>query len=396
MRELGCRVARRWAVAALVGLAALEVAGCSAQDTREPDLPPPPMTLPGGAGAAGGAATPPAMTPPNTAPAGSGAIGKPEPNASSSAGTAAPPPAVVAGSGGQGGSAALPSELPAFKAVIRIPEVWPGQEGTACTQVRLDNAAAANVIKLHNTLSPSSHHFIVSKVTDPLAVEEPVAPCTPFRGAVRGAALTITQKHDDVVSLPDGVAYTIEAGQLMHLELHYLNVGTETQDVMAETALYPAAESRALQEATVMLIGTGAILLAPGQRVASGQKFLALPPGMEDVRFFAITGHTHRFGERVQVSSARAGGEAETLLYDPQPFVWDAPEMTRLDPAMPIPAGGGFNFECTWLNSSDQIITFGESALAEMCFFWGYYYPKKPVTNVLLDGIDIGVFLGAI
>jgi len=79
----------------------------------------------------------------------------------------------------------------------------------------------------------------------------------------------------------------------MHLELHYLSVSGEPLDVSAETALYPATESTPLQEATVMLIGTGAILIGPHERVSTGPTFLALPPGMEGVRFFAITGRSH-------------------------------------------------------------------------------------------------------
>ena len=374
--------------------AGIAIMGCSGGETPESQADPPPQVT---APAAGGASpVPMVMTDPSLSPM--GGAGAQAPNASASAGMAAmPAPSTSAGASGAAvGAVAMPPEAKPFKAVIRVPGVLPNEEGTVCTQVRLDNAAATNVTKLHNTLSPASHHFIVSKVTDPLAGEEPVVPCTPFRGAVRGAPLTITQKHDDTVLLPEGVAYTVEAGQLMHLELHYINVSAGVLDVVAETELYPARENEPLQEATVMLIGTGDILIGPRQRVSTGPKFIPLPPGMEGVRFFAITGHTHRFGESVKVSSARDLGQPDTLLYDPQPFIWDAPEMKRLEPAAEVPAGGGFNFECTWVNSTDAIITFGESALAEMCFFWGYYYPKKPVTNVLLDGIDIGVFLGAI
>lgn len=370
-------------------LAGIALAGCGAPEAPASNAQPAPVAN------AGSPALGPAPAPELSA-GGTGAAGGSSPNASPSAGAAAQPPAPAAGNGGAGGGSAAPPEPKPFKAEIRVPGVLPGEEGTVCTQVRLDNPAAGSVIKLRNTLSMASHHFIVSKVTDPLAGEEPLLPCTPFRGAVRGAPFSITQKHEDIVELPEGVAYPIDAGQLMHLELHYLNVGAEPLDVVAETELYPAAQSAPLQESTVMLIGTGDILIGPRQRVSTGPKFIALPEGMQGVRFFAITGHTHRFGESVKVSSARDSGEPVAQLYDPQPYVWDSPEMKRLDPAVEVPAGGGFNFECAWLNSTDEIITFGESALAEMCFFWAYYYPKKPVTNVLLDGIDIGVFLGAL
>jgi hypothetical protein len=41
-----------------------------------------------------------------------------------------------------------------------------------------------------------------------------------------------------------------------------------------------------------------------------------------------------------------------------------------------IPAGGGFDFSCTYYNDTTMEVGFGESANAEMCFFWAYYYPS--------------------
>jgi len=42
-----------------------------------------------------------------------------------------------------------------------------------------------------------------------------------------------------------------------------------------------------------------------------------------------------------------------------------------------IPTGGGFDFECSWHNTSGSQVGFGESANEEMCFFWAYYYPSQ-------------------
>jgi hypothetical protein len=42
-----------------------------------------------------------------------------------------------------------------------------------------------------------------------------------------------------------------------------------------------------------------------------------------------------------------------------------------------VPAGSGFRFTCEYNNTSDQQVTFGESANKEMCFFWAYYYPDQ-------------------
>jgi hypothetical protein len=379
---------RRMAVIAGVALSSLSCAGCgeSASASEPPAQPPivnaPVAAAPATIGPAGAGMLSPApiggamATPPNSMMNGM----------RGGAGTSAIAP--VAG----GGGAAAPGSV-SYKATIRIPQVPSGAEGTLCTQVRIDNPKPVNVVALHNTLSAASHHFIVTKVTDAGEDLSPNADCAPFAGAVRGAPFAITQKHDDMIELPAGVSYTIGARQLMHLELHYLNVTDAPLDVIAETELVVATSDAALQEATVILIGTGDISLTPGARSSTGAKFTKIPAEMNGVHFFALTGHTHRFGTNVTVASASASGSILNPLYPSVPFVWDAPEMKRLEPAVVLPSGGGFSFTCEWDNPTDQLIGFGESALQEMCFFWAYYYPKKPVTNVLLDGIDLGMFL---
>ncbi len=64
-----------------------------------------------------------------------------------------------------------------------------------------------------------------------------------------------------------------------------------------------------------------------------------------------------------------------TEVYAPSPFLWDEPA-TATPPEFMLPAGGGFDFECTWTNTTPNAVKFGESADKEMCFFWAYYYPS--------------------
>lgn len=255
-------------------------------------------------------------------------------------------------------------------------------------QVKLPNATALNVIQLHNKLSNASHHFIVTALTDPAATEKPLASCMPFRGAIAGAPLAITQKHDDLVSLPAGVGYHLTPNQVVHLELHYLNVSDSPVDVSGEAELIPADPSANLQEGAVLLVGTADINIAPHTMQKNGPKFLALPKGMEDVEFYAVTGHTHRLGTNVTVSTAMNAMTPDAQIYAPQNFNWEAPEMKQLEPHVKVPSGGGFLLQCSWNNTTDAQVKFGESALAEMCFFWGYYYPRKTVTSIVLDNLS--------
>ncbi|HKP57648.1 MAG TPA: hypothetical protein VJV78_13045 [Polyangiales bacterium] len=302
----------------------------------------------------------------------------------SAAGAAAPamnPPAIMP-------PPAAPTGAPPISVSIKIPNVQPGDEDTQCMQVTVPGTEAVSITRVHNTLSPGSHHFILTAMNDAAAKEAPLAHCAGFRGAIKGAPLTITQKHDDQIQLPEGIAYKLAAKQILHLELHYINTSDKAMDIVGSANLYPAPAGANLQEAAVLLVGTADINVPAHSTKESAPKFLKLPAGMDGVKFYAITGHTHRFGTRVKVSTAMGANAPGTLLYDPERFDWEAPEMKPLQPNATIPNGGGFMLQCSWNNTSDETLTWGESALKEMCFFWGYYFPRKPVVSIVIDNLD--------
>jgi hypothetical protein len=270
---------------------------------------------------------------------------------------------------------------------ITIPAVPPGTEGTKCVRVLLGNEGQINVGKIHNTLSKSSHHFVVSTVEDTTLTEAPLFDCPPFRAPLTGAPLVITQKHDDLTTMPDGVAYSIADNQLMHLELHYINTGGTTDDITAESLFYPMETSEPLQEASFLLVGNLDISIPP-KSSHSKAAYQPLPAAYDGVTFYALTGHTHRFGTNVTVGVAPSSTGEVTPLYHPDPFIWDEPVVTHLSPGVKVPTGGGFNYQCDWYNPTDTVVTFGESALTEMCFFWAYYYPRRPGSRLLLQGLN--------
>lgn len=303
--------------------------------------------------------------------------------------------AAVGGSGGSadsdggGGTPATGTQTGTtpFQLSIVIPSVSPGEEGTQCIQTRLPNAAPINVTKLHNTLSIGSHHFIVSALTAANAAEMPLTPCKPFRGALQGGPLAITQRKDDTVTTPPGVGYGLGANQLISLELHYINTSTDTLRVEAKTEIFPADPGTNVQESSVLLIGTTNISIPPQTTASTGPRYIAMPSVLDGVNYFSITGHTHRLGTGVKVSSAANAFGSPTVLYAPTPYEWDSPVLQQLTPAVQIPTGGGFVLQCDWQNTTSNVISFGESALNEMCFFWAYYYPKRTVSNLILEGV---------
>lgn len=340
-----------------------------------------PSVTPAATGAAGAA---PPTTTPAVQPASAGAVAPPAIASMPVTANAAMPnvtqaPAVPAGPAGQ---------LPTASLTIKVPQVQPGAEDTQCVQIRLSNTESVDIVTLHNKLSAGSHHFIVTALNDAAAPEQSLTRCQGFGGAVTGAPLAITQAHDDHVQLPEGLGYRLNPSHVIHLEMHYINTSDKPLDISATTDMFAAAKGAQLQPAAVMLIGTADIAVPPHSTMETGPKFLQLPAGMEGTKFFAITGHTHAYGTNVTVRLASAFQEPLMDLYTPAHFDWEAPESKPLTPHVSVPDGGGFLLNCAWNNTSDSELKWGESALQEMCFFWGYYYPRKEVFSIVVDNID--------
>src|SRR5262249_31989963 len=160
-----------------------------------------------------------------------------------------------------------------------------------------------------------------------------------------------------------GVAYSLSANQVISLELHYINTGTEQLAVNAKSQLFPAEPGSNLQQSSVLLVGTASFSIPAQQAATTGPRFIQMPPALDGVSYFAMTGHTHHLGTGVQVSSAANATSQATSLYAPTPYDWDSPVLVPLSPAAQLPTGGGFVLKCDWNNTTNAAVSFGESAL---------------------------------
>jgi len=281
-------------------------------------------------------------------------------------------PAVDAGPSGEGERYAL-----SYGPIT----IQPGDEDTQCIWLRLSNETPIKVRRMHNLLSSSSHHLIVYKDDMDTTEQTTPVPCQPFTGALNAsgmiAPIMITQRADDELLLPEGVAYTLDAHQMVKLEMHFVNTTDQPVEATATVQFYRADESTIDHEADILFIGSPDINIPAGASQTLHQ-FFTVPDDLDlsQSNIFAITGHTHRFGTDMQVRVGMKNGPLESV-YAPEPFLWSEPETTRHDPGFGIPVGGGFDFECSYVNTSNESVGFGESAKEEMCFFWAYYYPSQ-------------------
>jgi len=297
-------------------------------------------------------------------------------------------PATPGGSSGSSGSSGNPdggpigldggpAPLGSFSLTFGPEPVPPGEEHTKCVVKRLGNAASMHVGSVHNVLGQGSHHLIVYRVNDTTEQPTPVD-CKPFTDTLdptKGSTLMISQKKDDALILPEGVAYTLAANQMVRLEMHYINPGATPIMAQSTSTFIPIEDAKFKDEADFLFIGTPDIDLAPGQTKTIGPMHIKLPSEYADVNFFAITGHQHQYGTNVLVNTATSKADPGTPVYDVKNWLWSEPETVQTN--FKLPKGGGFNFSCSYANKSSSQVGFGESANDEMCFFWAYYYPSK-------------------
>lgn len=257
-------------------------------------------------------------------------------------------------------------------------DVDPGVEKTQCVTKRLGNATALHIGQIHNELIGVSHHMIVYKVSDTEEKPDPYD-CQPFTDtldATKGSPLMITQKHSETLQLPTGVGFNLEANQMVRLEMHYINAGATKGSIEGDSTFVPIKDEDFTDEAGFLFAGSIDIDIAAHEQ-QTVDAFVKLPSDkFAGKHFFGFTGHEHKFGTGVTVAMGADKTDPGTMVYDPEGFTWSEPPTEYHDPPIDLPSGAGFHLNCTFDNTSDQHVKFGESANDEMCFFWSYYYPN--------------------
>ncbi len=254
-----------------------------------------------------------------------------------------------------------------------------GEEKTQCVVARLGNATPIHVGSVHNVLGETSHHLIVYRVNDTTEQLTPF-PCKPFTDTLdpaKGSPIMVTQKKDDLLTLPPGVAYSLDANQMIRLEMHYINASSTAKTVTATSTMIPISDDDFHDEAGFLFIGNPDIQLPAKSQTKLGPTFFQIPQGLSGVKFFAMTGHEHQYGTDVQVAMSTVDTDPGKMVYDVPGWLWSEPKTEVFDPPFTVPDNGGFTFTCSWNNTSDTAVRFGESANNEMCFFWAYYYPSQ-------------------
>jgi hypothetical protein len=176
---------------------------------------------------------------------------------------------------------------------------------------------------------------------------------------------------EGALTLPEGVALKVEAGQFLHLNLHLFNTtpGELTGHSAIITSLVPPVPAEL--EAEMVFTGTFDVAIPPGETMTTGGGCTF----QDDATLFAYWPHMHQHATH-QTVTLDVGGESR-VLHDEE-FDFEHQVNYQLDPEIDVTAGDSIRVDCTYTNpSTTETITWGDSSTEEMCFTGLYRYPKQ-------------------
>ncbi len=175
----------------------------------------------------------------------------------------------------------------------------------------------------------------------------------------------------DVFELPAGVGLQVKAGQQINLNLHLFNASD--QAIAGESVILVKSQPTPPPIlAEMMFAGTVSINVPVGAtRTVNGG--CTLPAGVHQ-SVFALWPHMHQYATHQTVELVKAG--VTTTLHDGA-YAFVEQYYYRQNPVVAIDGGDQLKVACTYTNTGNRPLTFGDSSNNEMCFTGMYVYPAR-------------------
>jgi copper type II ascorbate-dependent monooxygenase-like protein len=213
---------------------------------------------------------------------------------------------------------------------------------------------------------PGTHHTFLT--IGPASGPDGVTPCD-FT-VNHGQAIFGSGVGTNAIEFPPGVAMKMSAGEQLLLNLHLFNSNPSELSGSSGTKMVRVEESE------VEYLGENRPALDLSLNIPPHQEWseVGSTAMSSDRTIFAVLPHMHQLGSHMKVTAA-SSLDGERVLHD-GPYEFEAQLYYPIDPIR-MAAGDKLQFECTWKNTTDRTINFGDSSLDEMCAVGLYQYPAE-------------------
>lgn len=173
-----------------------------------------------------------------------------------------------------------------------------------------------------------------------------------------------------VTRFPEGTGIKLPAGNVLVMQVHYnLSHGDPTGDVTV--ARLQLAREPVARPAFITALYNTSFSIPPGKTGYSAEAFLTA--GGTGV-IWGVLPHMHTLGRRIRVDIEGLFGRC--LVDIPRwDFHWQQLYFYSNPGGLPIRKGDSVKLTCTWDNTTDRTITWGEGTADEMCLNYFYVSP---------------------
>jgi hypothetical protein len=243
-------------------------------------------------------------------------------------------------------------------------ELGAGEEGYRCVRF---TATEDMYIKEFQPIAPLGTHHTLLSVNETPTGPDGVAPCTAGDNGHTTLLGSGVGENYSSGPLPDGVAYKVAKGWQLNLNLHLFNVSDAVLKGKSGTRVRTTSADKVSQFAETILAGPVQLSIPMGKSTSTGKCTIK-----SDTTVFAVSPHMHQLGVQLKAVANRASGESVTLYDGPYDF-YEQRQFSANQ--LKLKAGDTISVDCTYLNTTQKTVMFGQSSLDEMCFIGLYRYP---------------------
>jgi hypothetical protein len=230
---------------------------------------------------------------------------------------------------------------------------------------------AVDVKEWDIAMNLGSHHMTLFNLPD--AADGTLIDC-PSGGLMAGVYSIGSQNAKLKFDYPDGIGEAIPAGMGFTMNSHYVNSGSMPIEGVVSVTARVAAPGVVTQHAGAEQFVLLSIEVPPTKQPVTVGSSCALP---QDMNVFRLGPHMHY---RAMHYTASMGGN--TLYTTDQ---WEEPSGINFSPPLQLKAGTELTWSCDYTNETDQPLTYGASAIANvMCNTVMWFYPVQDLNDPLL------------
>jgi hypothetical protein len=272
---------------------------------------------------------------------------------------------------GSGSSSSAPKAFdgPTFPLKMTAVTVPVGGEQYLCWSYKLDAAAAFPVVGTQANLPKAGvHHYAVFTNSNPVPASPNAYDCKVMDGSwglIAGGGVGTPG-----FNFPSGVAMTLAAGTHVVFQLHLINTTQAPLPIDGASIDLLGSTEKGLTEAGLLIAGNLTIDIPPHAMDVKINGGCAAPNDLKNI--FAVFPHMHTLGTHIALSVTKQGASDPDMLLDRG---WDFGNQGVYAATGSAVKGDKVGVTCTFSNTGDKDVHFGETTSDEMCLGVLYYYP---------------------